>query len=97
MYREAPSTDHDLLLRIWTILEGTNGSGLITRFSCIEDDVKDIKRIIPTLWTKEEHVSSQAELATRRKERRISNREWMLIGMTVVSPIIAIVIAHFVK
>ena len=99
--REAPSTDHDLLVRIWTILEGTNGSGLITRFGCVEKDVTDIKAMIPNFWTKDQHDKSieahevKKDLLTNR--RKVTKREWLL-GIGVVSiPLIVMVVEHIWK
>lgn len=92
--REAPSTDHDLLVRIWTILEGTNGSGLITRFACIEEDMAKIKMTIPMLWTKAQHDESIEKHGERRK---LSVRSWIAIGVAIIGPTIAIILSHFIK
>ena len=100
-YREAPSTDHDLLVRIWTILEGTNGSGLITRFACVEKDMADIKVLIPSLWTKDEHdqsINEYEEKKAKSNERgKLTLRDWALIAMTIFGPIVAVVIAEIIK
>ena len=99
MERETPHTDHDLLVRIWTILEGTNGSGLITRFACIETTVTEIKAVIPTLWTKEEHITTAKQLAEAqvklRNRRKITTREWVLGSAVVLVPVLTLVIAHY--
>ena len=84
-HREVPSTDHDLLLRIWTVIEGTNGSGLITRFACLEKDVDEIKQAMPGLWTRREHDAAIIN-------RKISGREWWLIAMSILGPIVAVVL-----
>ena len=64
--REPPTTDHDLLVRIWTILEGTNGSGLMTKFSCLEDDVVQITIALPDVWTRTQHE----EFIEERREKK---------------------------
>ena len=88
--REPPTTDHDLLVRIWTILEGTNGSGLITKFSCLEDDVAQIKIVLPNLWTRTQHEDFIEDDEKKNDRRKISQRDWMLIAMTFIGPILAI-------
>ena len=99
MERETPHTDHDLLVRIWTILEGTNGSGLITRFACVEKDVGEIKAVIPTLWTKEQHITTAVALkeqqAKIKDRRKISSREWVLGIAVIIVPLITLVVAHY--
>ena len=90
------TTDHDLLVRIWTILEGTNGSGLITRFACLEQDVNDIKHVMPNLWTREQHDDSIKEMRESKERRKISKRDWTLIAMTILGPIVAIIAAHYI-
>lgn len=97
--REVPSTDHDIMVRIWTILEGTNGSGLITRFGCLEKDVVDIKSIIPNLWTKDQHAQSLDSYEVRKdrliNRRRVSNREWLLGLGVVLVPVLTLIMAHY--
>ena len=97
--REVPSTDHDIMVRIWTILEGTNGSGLITRFGCLEKDVADIKSTIPNLWTKDQHAQSLDSYEVRKdlliNRRRVSNREWLLGLGVVLVPVLTLIMAHY--
>ena len=101
LHREAPSTDHDLLVRIWTILEGTNGSGLITRFGCVEKDVSEIKSLIPNLWTKDQHEQAtavtRAEHSLLKDRRKVTSREWFLgVGLLTI-PLIVLIVEHFWK
>jgi hypothetical protein len=93
--RETPNTDHDLLVRIWTILEGTNGSGLITRFSCLEADLIEVKKLLPSLWTREQHDMSIKELKNKKERRSITRRDIALIAMTIIGPIVAVIIAKY--
>jgi hypothetical protein len=87
--REIPPTDLDLLVRIWTIIEGTNGSGLISRFACLEQDVTDIKQSLPGFWTRQQHDES---INRRMNDRKISRREWWLILTAIAGPIAAVLI-----
>ena len=100
--QEVPSSDHDLLVRIWTILEGTNGSGLITRFGCMELDVATIKATLPNLWTREQHNESIKEYQEDRKDkkerRKLTRRDWFLIFGTILGSLASIglfVVAFF--
>jgi len=101
MERETPSTDHDLLVRIWTILEGTNGSGLITRFACVEKDVGEIKSLIPSLWTKDQHTQSLNQYETKKdlllNRRKVTAREWLLGVGVVTVPLLVLIVEHVWK
>ena len=105
MDREQPKTDHDLLVSLWTLLIGTNGNGLLSRFDIFAAETRTrlsaLESKIPGFWTRadhEEYLLSEAECDDRRENRRkISGREWALVVVSVLGPIIAVVIAHFVK
>ena len=103
--RPQPETDHDYLISLWVFLVGTNGDGLLGKFEKFtartDERLDAVEKKLPGLWTREEHAAAEKaaeECDDRRKDRRkISAREWMLIAMTIIGPIVAVIIAHFVK
>ncbi len=42
MSKEVPKTDHDAIIQMWTVLIGVNGSGLVKKFECVEQDMEEI-------------------------------------------------------
>jgi hypothetical protein len=96
MMKEMPQTDHDLLVRIWAVLEGTNGSGLIAKVDSVVEEVASIKLAMPGLWTREDHNSFLKEERGTKERRKLTIRDWVLIIGTILSPLIAVLISRLV-
>lgn len=101
MDRPQPETDHDLLISLWTFLVGTNGNGLIAKFeefsTATDKRLGVIEAQLPRCWTRDDHVEAVKETAARdavnQDRRKISTREWALVAVSVLGPIIAVIIA----
>jgi hypothetical protein len=91
--RSLPKTDHDILISMWTLLVGTNGEGLLGKFETFSDETRKHLTIIdaqlPKMWTRKEQLAAECAESERsageKNRRRISLREWALIGLTATS------------
>ena len=98
--RAVPSNDHDLLVRIWTILEGTNGDGLIIKFDDFCKDTSkniiEIRAQIPYFWTKEEHDTFAKEHEKKETEnrdrRKMATWQWLLVIGALASPLATVIV-----
>ena len=79
--RPTPTDDHDAIIQLWTVMIGTNGEGLITRFETLEEDVREIKNnmVTRTVCT---------NIQDRRKKKRAT-------GWITVERVALVVIALF--
>lgn len=92
-----PDTQEEMLYQLWYAIIGSNGDGLASIVKGNSTDIAEIKAVIPSLWTKEEHCAAETEDDTKRERRKFSGREKWLIVATALSPIIAVVLAHYVR
>jgi hypothetical protein len=105
MDRIQPETDHDLLVSLWTLLIGSNGNGLLSRFDSFATETRarllSLESKAIGSWTKVDHDAYVAAktVSDDRKEnrRRVSAREWSLVLVAIIGPIIAVLIDHYVK
>ena len=92
-------SDHDILVRLETVIIGTNGGGLLARFEKMERDFSefklDFKNSLSQLWTKKDHDNYCEELEKTVSGKGLSVRGWIQViaGIGVfVTAIIAIII-----
>lgn len=104
--RRQPDNDHDLLVRIWTVLEGTNGDGLVTKFEEFSKETANeftsIKAQIPFFWTREQHEEFEKhhlveeeklkkEEDANRNRRHMGTRDWLLVAGAFMAPIVTVI------
>jgi hypothetical protein len=90
---------------MWIWLVGTNGDGLLGKFEKFVAEMTEwreaVNKQLQSAWTQDDHeqyIKSEAECNDQLKNRRkVSTREWLLLTLTFVGPIVAVLIAHFLK
>jgi hypothetical protein len=79
MDREIPTSDHDLLISLWTFLVGVNGGGLISKFDAFaqktDDRLDTLEKKMPEVWTREDHLAAEKEYAERDEQKRKASVE----------------------
>lgn len=102
-----PDTLEEMVYQLWYAVLGSNGDGLASRVRTIREEIEEIKGVMPTLWTREDHECAerayQVKDAEKEKERqaksdrrKMSKREALglaIAGISAVAAIGAVIVA----
>jgi hypothetical protein len=73
-------SDHDILVRLETVIIGTNGGGLLKRFekmeTALEEFKSEFKEALAGLWTRAEHEKYCADVNARPEIKKRSFQGW---------------------
>ncbi len=83
---QKPKTMRETVDAIWYALVGVNGEGALAKMGATHDAVGVLQRLVPTLRTKTEcqtiHKDEQKDADEHGERRKISAREWIMLGLT---------------
>ena len=70
-----PATLEDMVYQLWFAVIGSNGDGLASQVRATREEVEEIKGILPTLWTREDHECAEREYQAKDAEKEKERRE----------------------
>lgn len=96
---QMPRTMRETVTAIWYTLHNGMSNQIIETHAMAQDTatrVQAIEKVVPTLWTKEEHdrahesyvaeLDAQHKSADEKRDRRgMSLRDWLMLGLVAVS------------